>query len=239
LLSGSVTSGLLCHNEKCSFYLKFIPASKVNELTNVTFIQEIYLATENYLREHPEYKPKMTLADAPTVLDMSSELPASFEHVDAASEGVSNKDLGLGAAFSEVEVFKSNELRQEVTAYFAIIESREERAVSDTIFRDEERLKSVLLEDFRAASAKKGLELVNATVEVTHPNVGDLSVLVSGECVERGVSVGSLLFGYDFLEFKINKVYVTVRVARSPVESPVPLVIIAEGIVQRIGRFSQ
>jgi len=58
LLSGSVTSGLLCYNEKCSFYLKFIPAGKVNELTNVAFVQEIYLATENYLREHPEYKRK-------------------------------------------------------------------------------------------------------------------------------------------------------------------------------------
>jgi len=58
LLSGSVTSGLFCHNEKCSFYLKLIPANKVTELTNVAFIQQITLATENYLKEHPEYRRK-------------------------------------------------------------------------------------------------------------------------------------------------------------------------------------
>lgn len=47
LLSGSVTSGLLCSNEKCSFYLKLIPVNKATELTNVAFIQKITLATEN------------------------------------------------------------------------------------------------------------------------------------------------------------------------------------------------
>jgi len=58
LLSGSVTSGLFCSNKKCSFYLKLIPANKVTELTNVAFIQEITLATETFLKEHPEHRRK-------------------------------------------------------------------------------------------------------------------------------------------------------------------------------------
>ena len=41
LLSGSVTSGLLCQNGECSFYLKLVPVNKATELTNVAFIQQI------------------------------------------------------------------------------------------------------------------------------------------------------------------------------------------------------
>jgi hypothetical protein len=58
LLSGSITSGLICNNEKCSFYLKLIPVNKAAELTNVAFIQQVTVATENFLKEHPEYRKK-------------------------------------------------------------------------------------------------------------------------------------------------------------------------------------
>ena len=58
-LSGSVTSELLCSNEKCSFYLKIIPVNKVTELTNITFIPQMTFATESYLKEHPERKRNM------------------------------------------------------------------------------------------------------------------------------------------------------------------------------------
>jgi len=44
----------------------------------------------------PLSEKKITLADAPMVLDLSPLLPASFEHLDAASEGFSNEDMGLG-----------------------------------------------------------------------------------------------------------------------------------------------
>ena len=54
LLSKSDTYGLICHNDKCSFYLKLIPVNKTSKLTNVAYIQQITVATENYLKEHPE-----------------------------------------------------------------------------------------------------------------------------------------------------------------------------------------
>lgn len=41
LLSRSTTYGLICHNEKCSFYLKLIPVDKTSELTNVAYIQQV------------------------------------------------------------------------------------------------------------------------------------------------------------------------------------------------------
>jgi hypothetical protein len=57
-LSSSVSSGLVCINDKCTFYLKIIPVNKIPELTNVMFIQQITVATENYLKEHPEERRK-------------------------------------------------------------------------------------------------------------------------------------------------------------------------------------
>ncbi len=176
---------------------------------------------------------KITLADAPTVLDMSSELPASFERLDAASEGMSNKDMGLGPDWSEVELFLSEEPYQIVFAYLTIIESRLERAASDALFNDEEQIKSIVLEGLRVGAAEEGVDLANATVEVTYPDVGDLSLLGTGTMSAYGVSIG-----YDMLMFKNNKVYVFIVSIYLPGESA-SLVPLAEGIEQRIGMFSQ
>jgi len=51
-----VTSGVFCHNKECSFYLRFIPISKIRELTNVAFATEMTVATQNFLREYPEFR---------------------------------------------------------------------------------------------------------------------------------------------------------------------------------------
>jgi hypothetical protein len=58
MLSGSITYGFICDNEKCLFYLKLIPVNKASKLTNVAYIQQITVATEDYLKEHPEYQKK-------------------------------------------------------------------------------------------------------------------------------------------------------------------------------------
>ena len=175
---------------------------------------------------------KITLADAPIVLDMSSELPANFECLGAASEGFSNKDLGLGSDFSEVELFLSEEPYQVVFAYLCIIESQLERATSDALMRDEEQIKSIVLEGLRMGAAEEDVEL-EANVEVSYPDIGDLAVLGSGIMSAYGFSIG-----YDILMFKSNKVYVFIVSVYLPEES-VSLVPLAEGIEQRIGMFSQ
>jgi hypothetical protein len=176
---------------------------------------------------------KITLADAPVVLDMSSELPASFERLNAASEGMSNKDLGLGPDFSEVELFLSEEPYQMVFAYFCIIESSTERAASDALLKDEEQIKSIVIENLRAGAAEEGFEFANATVEVTHPVIGSLAILGSGTISAYGANIG-----YDILVFKSNKVYVFVTSTYLPGESQ-SLIPLAKGIEQQIGMFSQ
>ncbi len=181
----------------------------------------------------PLSEKKITLADAPIVLDMSSELPASFERLDAASEGLSNEAMGLGSDVSEVELFLCEEPYQMIFAYLCIIESQLERASSDALMRDEEQIESMVLEGLRTGAAEEGVELSEANVEVTHPDVGDLAVLGSGTMSVYGFSIG-----YDFLMFKSNKVYVFIMSVYLPGES-VSLVPLAEGIERRIGVFSQ
>ncbi len=178
-------------------------------------------------------KPKIRLADAPTVLDMSWELSASFERLDAASEGFSNKDMGLGRDVSEVELFLSEEPYQMVFAYFTIIESQVERAAGDALIRDEEQIESMVLEGLRMGAVEEGVELADAEVEVSYPKVGDLAVLGSGTVSAYGVSMG-----YDMCIFKSNKVYVFIMSVYLPGKS-VSLAPLAIGIEQRIGMFSQ
>ena len=181
----------------------------------------------------PPSGKKITLDDAPTVLDMAWELSASFEQLDAASEGFSNEDMGLGADISEVELFLSEEPYQIVFAYLTIIESQVERASSDALIRNEEQIKTMVLENLRAGAAEEGGELSEANVEVTYPAIGDLAVLGSGTVGAYGLSMG-----YDMLIFKSNKVYVFIMSVYLPGES-VSLAPLAIGIEQRIGVFSQ
>ncbi len=178
---------------------------------------------------------KITIADAPVVLDMSSELPATFEHLDAASEGMSNLQLGLGPDFSEVELFLSEEPYQVVFTYLCIIESRVERATSDAFMRNEEQIRSVVLTGLQAGAAQEGFALadIQVQVQVTNPDLGDLAVLGSGTFNVYGFSLG-----YDVLLFKSNKVYVFIFSTFLPGEG-VSLIPLAEGVEQRIGMFSQ
>ncbi|MFC1952469.1 hypothetical protein ACFLV8_02355 [Chloroflexota bacterium] len=176
---------------------------------------------------------KIILDDASVVLDMSLELPESFERLDAVSEGLSNKDLGLGSDFSEVELFLSEEPYQAVFAYLTIMESQIERASTDTLIRDEEQIKAMVLENLRAGAAEEGSELSDVDVEVTYPSIGNLAALGSGTIGAYGVSMG-----YDILIFKSNKVYVSVFSMYLPGES-VSLVPLTKGIERRIGMLSQ
>ena len=118
-------------------------------------------------------------------------------------------------------------------AYLTVIESQVERATSDALMRDEGQIESMVVENLRVGAGEEGVELSEATVEVTHPDVGDLAVLGSGTMSAYGFSMG-----YDMLIFKSNKVYVFIMSVYLPGES-VSLVALAEGVEQRIGVFSQ
>ena len=180
-----------------------------------------------------EQPDKITLDDSPEVLDMSLELPSNFKNIDAASEGMSNKDMGLGSDWSEVELFLSENPFQMIFAYMSIIESQVERATADALLKNEEQIKTLVIESLKAGAAEEGIEFAEISVDITYPDLGDMAILGSG-----AMSIIGIDFGYEILMFRVNKVYVTVCSLCLSSEKQ-SLITVAEGIVQRIGLYSQ
>jgi len=179
---------------------------------------------------------KITLDDSATVLDLLPLLPIGFEHLDAASEVMSNKDLGLGPVFSEiseVEVFLNKEPYQLIFAYLGISESLIEQAVVDIFLKDDEMVESMIIEALKVGAAEEGIDEFDAVVDITHPQLGDLAALGIGT-----ISVFGVDSGYDMLIFKINKVYVYI-ISMYLSEDKHPLLPIGEKIEHRIGMYSQ
>jgi len=170
---------------------------------------------------------EITLADAPAILDMSSELPARFGHLDAASEGMSNEDMGLGPEYSEIELFLREEPFQMVYATMTIVETKTGRAAMDEIIRDEEQLKSSLLYWMEVGFAEEGMEFSEVEFHVTYPSIGQLAVMVSGRTSIYGTSMG-----FEYLLFKNDEVYV--EIYNTYYGSSLSLVPLANGINQRI-----
>ena len=81
----SLSSGLFCDNAGCNFYRKSIPVDKIDQLTNVAFVQQVTLATDNWIKEHPEYEGKIAHVDLGGKLELNPEYSGSeklsdFEH---------------------------------------------------------------------------------------------------------------------------------------------------------------
>jgi len=175
----------------------------------------------------PSFTPEITLADAPAILDMSSDLPTGFEHLDAASENISNEDLGLGPKYSEVELFLREEPFQMVFAYMTILKTKTEQAEMDGIMRDEEQLKSSLLYWMKVGFAEQGMEPPEVESNVTYPSIGQLAAMVSGRAFVYGTSVG-----FEYLIFKNGVAYV--EIYQYYYGSGLSIVSLANGINQRI-----
>ena len=171
----------------------------------------------------------ITLADAPRILDMSSDLPARFEHLDAAHEGVSNSDLGLGPGFSEVELFLSEDPFQMVVAYMTVVESQVERAATDAFMKDEDQVRSAILWGFETVAVEEDIEWSEiAEIHISYPSIGDLAVFGTGQVNAYGLNIA-----YDLLLFKNAEVYVTVAEYYLP-GNALPLIPLAEAMNQRI-----
>jgi len=176
---------------------------------------------------------KITLADAPIVLDLSPLLPASFEHIDATSEGLSNKDMGLGPDASEVELFLSEEPYQMIYCFLMISERRTDQASFDAIMKDEDQIESIIIENLKAGAVEEGFELDVPEIQITYPNIADLATLGEGYFSTFGMSMG-----FDMLWFRSNKVYVFTYSVYLSTEKQ-SLVPIAKEIECRIATFSQ
>ena len=181
----------------------------------------------------PPAPKKITLSDAPIVLDLSPLLQAGFEHIDAASEGLSNKDMGLGPDASEVEVFLLEDPYQLIYCFLTIIESRIERASFDAIIKDEQQMESMIIENLKAGALEECFELEVPEIQVTYPDIADSAVLGEGFMTSLGMNMG-----FDTLWFRSNKVYVFIYSWYLTVE-PQRLIPIAREIEHRLGMFSQ
>jgi len=143
------------------------------------------------------------LDDAHTVLDLTPLRPDTFEHIDAASEGMSNKDMGLGPDVSEVELFLSEEPFQMIYGMLTIIESRIERAGADAIFKDEQQIKNLLVESIMMGLSEEDVDASYVQTSINYPDIADFAVYGEGQVSAYGMNVG-----FDILWFRSNKVYV-------------------------------
>jgi hypothetical protein len=176
---------------------------------------------------------KITLSDAPVLLDLSPLLPARFEHLDAASEGMSNEDMGLGPTASEVELFISPEPYQMIYGFIEIVETLTQRYAQDAVYRDEQQVRNLVYQGLKEGAASQGYELSESEVEIdiTYPNIADLAVLGEG----RVTMYAS--YGFDMLIFRSNEVYVYLySLDLSPERQQ--LAPIATEIAHRISMFS-
>ncbi len=158
------------------------------------------------------YKEKTTtlkgisLSDAPQVLDITGALPPNFERLDAAKEGYSHKDLGLSNSASEVELFASREPYQIIYTYFAIYEKITQQIDMDALLKDDEQAKYFVKENMKALARKEGLKVGAPNIEVAHPAIGELAVLVKGSITSLGTK-----YNFDSLTFKVAPLYIFIH----------------------------
>jgi hypothetical protein len=143
----------------------------------------------------------ISLSDAPQVLDITAVLPPNFEHLDAAKEGYSHKDLGLSNSASEVELYASREPYGIIYTYFAIYEKRTQQIDMDALLKDDEQAKYFVKENLKAFAGKEDVK-IGAPI-VTHPAVGDLAVLMEASITSLGTK-----YNLDLLTFKFDILYV-------------------------------
>ena len=174
---------------------------------------------------------KITLEDAPDILNLSLLLPSRFEHLDAASEGMSNEDMELGPDASEVQLFLSDEPFQFIYCAFLILESRIEQAAWDMQLEDDNQMKSFIVENIKAGAEEEDIEVTIPSVEITHPEIGDSAILGEGYMESYGFH-----FGFDTCWFRDNTVYVIIFSLYMSADK-VSLVPIAEEIEKRLNNY--
>ena len=176
---------------------------------------------------------KISLSDATEILDINALLPARFAQVDPASEGMSNKDMGLGSDCSEVQLFVSNDPFQMVYGFMAIIDSSIEGAVFDRQLEDDNSMKDMIKEAILAGAQEQGVQAAIPDIIVSHPDIGDSSIYGKGS-----LEIMGFYFGFDILFFRNNKVYIFLY-SLSMTSDEVDLLAISKEVGNRVSVYSQ
>jgi len=176
---------------------------------------------------------KISLSDATEILDINALLPDRFAQVDPASEGMSNKDMGLGSDCSEVQLFVSNDPFQMVYGFMAIIDSSIEGAVFDRQLEDDNSMKDMIKEAILAGAEEQGVQAAIPDIFVSHPDIGDSSIYGKGS-----LEIMGFYFGFDILFFRNNKVYIFLY-SLSMTSDEVDLMAISKEVGNRVSAYSQ
>ncbi len=176
---------------------------------------------------------KISLSDAPEILNISSLIPNRFAQVDPASEGMSNKDMGLGSDCSEVQLFVSNDPFQMIYGFMAIINSSVEGAVFDRQLEDDNSMKDMIKEAILAGAQEEGVQAAIPDIIVSHPDIGDSSIFGKGS-----LEIMGFYFGFDILFFRNNKVYIFLY-SLSMSSDEVDLLTISKEVGNRVAKYSQ
>lgn len=174
---------------------------------------------------------EVLLSDSYVILDMSGELPSYFERLDAASEGMSNKDLGLGSGFTEVQLYMSSSPYQVVYGYYTITKSKVEQAATDDLLRADNQIRSILQVTLEDELHKQGSDSNDFGMSVSHPNIGDSAAVGEGYFSAYGA-----YYGFDIAMFRRRYVIVAIASVYSQ-EDKQSLVPIATAVDGRIVNF--
>ena len=181
----------------------------------------------------PAPQKKITVEDGPQVLDLLPLLPAGFERLDAASEGMSLADMGIyDPMFCEVQLFLSAEPFQMIYCFLGISDSRIEQAGFDAMLRDHQQVEAVIMENLMAGAEEMGTELIVPEIQIMEVHIGDAAVFAEGQMETYG-----FIFGFDILWFRQQSACVYLYSSYESLEKQT-LVPIAEAIEQRIAQYS-
>lgn len=170
---------------------------------------------------------KVTLADAPTILDLSSELPGDFDYETSQHRpGYEYVKLGLGP-WSEWHIFSREEPFQVVRSTMTILSSEAEIIACDELLEDPDRIQSVYVAWYQGEKMEDW-DLISMDV---HPaDTGDVAVLILTEATTQGY-----IFQNRTLYFRCENVVVLVSTFYS-IEAP-PIIELARTIEQRIRNY--
>ncbi len=177
--------------------------------------------------------PRLTLEDAPVILDVSDTLLLSFSRLEPELAGYTKEDLGLFGDASEIETFQSQQPFQRVFLFLRIIDN--EAALRQTVLTllDEADARTVMSTFLREAANNIGGSEIDLEIRVSYPDVAAGAILAEGE-----ISTDNFTLQFDMLRFRSRdgRVFVYVNSIYS-LPGQASVVTLGREIEQRIEDF--
>jgi len=168
---------------------------------------------------------KVTLADSPDILDLSSELSGDFKHETFTSQKMADYlKLGLGP-WSDWQIFHRESPLLRVSSTMTVLSSEEKRIACDEFLQNPDRIASHIEEGYQ----QEGGDFELTSVEVNPVDIGDVAVLI---LEEKTLEDRYLIFSKNvYFRYKDVVVYINTLYSKGPPPSTIDL---AKAIEQRI-----